>query len=171
VPLPALGNYAVKLSVRLEIQDVNAPTRAPAPLLDDYPFRLSDNVRFADLDPNQHVNNAVYSSYFETSRVMLTKDQTYGLTPDGLTWVLARLDIHFRAELHWPGTIELGTGIAKVGRTSLTFAQVVFSEGKCIASAHSTTVMVGLANRQPTVIPPEVIEKMQPWMMRGAAAG
>jgi len=149
---------------------VNAPARAPAPILEDYPFRLTDNVRFMDLDPNNHVNNAIYSSYFETSRVMLTKDSSYGITPEGLSWVLARLDIHFRAELHWPNTIELGTGIAKVGRTSLTFAQVVFCEGKCIASANATTVMIGLDSRQPTAIPQDVIEKMQPWMMRNNSA-
>ncbi|QUS41006.1 acyl-CoA thioesterase [Tardiphaga alba] len=148
---------------------MNAPARAAVPLLEDYPFRLTDNVRFADLDPNNHVNNAVYSSYFETSRVMLTKDSSYGLTPDGLSWVLVKLDIHFRAELHWPGTIELGTGIEKIGRTSLTFAQVVFSGGKCIASSSATTVMVGLQSRQPTAIPADTITRLQPWMLRRAA--
>jgi len=152
----------------LETDDVNATTRAPAPQIEDYPFRQTDNVRFADLDPNNHVNNAVYSSYFETSRVMLTKDASYGLTPEGLSWVLVKLDIHFRAELHWPGTIELGTGIEKIGRTSLTFAQVVFSGGKCIASASATIVMVGLQSRQPTAIPPETIQRLQPWMLRRA---
>ena len=147
---------------------MNSPTRAPAPLLEDYPFRLTDNVRFMDLDPNNHVNNAIYSSYFETSRVMLTKDSAYGITPDGLSWVLARLDIQFRAELHWPNVIELGTGIEKVGRTSLTFSQVVFCGGKCIASASATTVMVGLESRQPTPIPPDVIAAFQPWMLRSS---
>ena len=170
MPLPVLRNYDVTTAKQLEMVDVNAPARAPAPILDDYPFRLTDNVRFMDLDPNNHVNNAIYSSYFETSRVMLTKDSSFGITPEGLSWVLARLDIHFRAELHWPNTIELGTGIAKIGRTSLTFAQVVFCEGKCIASANATTVMIGLESRQPTAIPPEVIEKMQPWMMRNSGA-
>jgi acyl-CoA thioester hydrolase len=44
---------------------VNAPTRSDAaPRLEDFPYRLSDNVRFADLDPNGHVNNAVYATYF-----------------------------------------------------------------------------------------------------------
>ena len=73
-----------------------------------FPHRLSDNVRFADLDPNQHVNNAVYATYFETGRVTLMKDRSYGLMPDGVTWIMVRLDMHFRAELRWPGTIELG---------------------------------------------------------------
>jgi acyl-CoA thioester hydrolase len=145
---------------------VNAP--AP-PLFENYPYRLNDNVRFADLDPNQHVNNAVYASYFETSRVMLVKDLRNGLMPEGLSWVLVRLDIHYRAELHWPGTIELGLGVSKLGRTSATFSQVVFSAGKCVASATSTTVMVGLESRRPTAIPDQVIARFQPWMLRADA--
>jgi acyl-CoA thioester hydrolase len=70
-------------------------------------------VRFADLDPNQHVNNAVYATYFETGRVTLMKDRSYGLMPPGLAWIMVRLDIHFRAELRWPGTIEMGLGVSK----------------------------------------------------------
>ena len=86
---------------------MNATIRADtAPRLEDFPYRLSDNVRFADLDPNQHVNNAVYAGYFETGRVTLMKDRGFGLTPEGLAWMLVRLDIHFRAELRWPGTID-----------------------------------------------------------------
>jgi acyl-CoA thioester hydrolase len=149
---------------------VTAPARAPTPRLEDYPYRLTDNVRFADLDPNQHVNNAVYASYFETSRVMLVKEPHHGLIPQGQSWVLVKLDIHYRAELHWPNTIDLGIGVLKLGRTSATYAQVVFSQGKCIASAVATTVMVGLESREPTAMPPEVIERFQPWMLRGDVA-
>ncbi len=57
------------------------------PRLEDFPYRLSDNVRFADLDPNQHVNNAVYATYFETGRVTLMKDRSFGLMPEGLAWM------------------------------------------------------------------------------------
>ena len=63
---------------------MNAPARLDStPRLEDFPYRLTDNVRFADLDPNQHVNNAVYATYFETGRVTLMKDRSYGLMPDG----------------------------------------------------------------------------------------
>lgn len=47
-----------------EIRDVNV--KAP-PRLEDFPYRQTDNVRFGDLDPNHHVNNATYATYFETS--------------------------------------------------------------------------------------------------------
>jgi acyl-CoA thioester hydrolase len=151
---------------------VNAPARAhPAPLLDNYPYRLTDNVRFADLDPNGHVNNAVYATYFETGRVTLVKDRSFGLMPEGLAWMLVRLDIHFRAELRWPGSIELGLGVARLGRTSTTFEQVVFSEGRCVASAQSVTVLIDEPTRKPTPLTDGIIGHFQRWMLRGAMDG
>jgi acyl-CoA thioester hydrolase len=147
---------------------VNATVRTDTtPRLEDFPYRLSDNVRFADLDPNQHVNNAVYASYFETGRVTLMKDRSFGLMPEGLAWMLVRLDIHFRAELRWPGTIELGLGVAKFGRTSVTFDQVVFSQGKCVASAQSVNVLIGEGSRKPTPLTAEIVANLQRWRRRG----
>ena len=134
---------------------MNAPARLNSvPCLEDFPYRLTDNVRFADLDPNQHVNNAV-------------KDRSFGLTPPGLGWMLVRLDIHFRAELRWPGNVEMGLGVAKFGRTSLTFDQVVFSEGKCVASARSVTVLIDESTRKPMPLTGEIIGKFQRWLRRG----
>ena len=147
---------------------MNAPSRLDSvPRLEDFPYRLGDNVRFGDLDPNQHVNNAVYATYFETGRVTLMKDPQVGLMPPGLAWIMVRLDIHFRAELHWPGKIELGLGVVKLGRTSVTFEQVVFSEGRCVASAMSVGVLIDEASRRPTPLTAEIVEKLKPWHKRG----
>jgi acyl-CoA thioester hydrolase len=147
---------------------VNVPARPdPAPRLEDFPYRLTDNVRFGDLDPNQHVNNAVYATYFETGRVTLVKDRSYGLMPAGLTWIMVRLDIHFRSELRWPGTIEMGLGVSRFGRTSVTLDQVVFSEGKCVASAQATTVLIEESTRKPAPLTEEIIGNFRPWMRRG----
>ena len=147
---------------------MNAPSRPDAtPHLEDFPYRQTDNVRFADLDPNNHVNNAVYATYFETGRVSLMKDRSYGLMPEGLAWIMVRLDIHFRAELRWPGTIEMGLGVTKFGRTSVSFDQVVFSEGICVASAQSVSVLLDEATRKPTPLTDEIIRNFQPWLRRG----
>ena len=146
---------------------MNAPARLDStPRLEDFPFRLTDNVRFADLDPNQHVNNAVYATYFETGRVSLMKDHSYGLIPEGLTWIMVRLDMHFRAELRWPGTIEMGLGVAKFGRTSVTFDQVVFSEGICVASAQSVSVLIDESTRKPAALTAEIIARFQRWLRK-----
>ena len=148
---------------------MNAPARLDStPRLEDFPYRLSDNVRFGDLDPNQHVNNAVYATYFETGRVTLMKDRSLGLIPEGLTWIMVRLDIHFRAELRWPGKIELGLAVTKLGRTSVTFEQAVFSEETCVASAQAVTVLIDERTRKPTPLTNDVIRNFQPWLKRGA---
>ena len=147
---------------------MNAPARLDStPRLEDFPYRLTDNVRFADLDPNQHVNNAVYATYFETGRVTLMKDRSHGLVPEGLAWIMVKLDIHFRAELRWPGTIEMGLGVSKFGRTSVTFDQVVFSQDRCVASAQAVTVLIDEGSRKPTPLTAEIIEKLQRWRRRG----
>ena len=147
---------------------MNAPTDLNAnPRLEDFPYRLTDNVRFADLDPNQHVNNAVYATYFETGRVTLMKDRSFGLMPEGLAWIMVRLDIHFRAELKWPGTIEMGLGVSKFGRTSVTFDQVVFSEGRCVASSQSVSVLIDEISRRPVPLTDEIKKNFERWWRRG----
>jgi acyl-CoA thioester hydrolase len=151
---------------------VNAPTDIHAtPLLEDFPYRLTDNVRFADLDPNNHVNNAVYATYFETGRVTLMKDPAFGLMPDGLGWIMVRLDIHFRAELKWPNLIEMGLGVSRFGRTSVTFDQVVFCEGACVASSQSVSVLIDEVTRRPVPLTEQIRQDFARWWRRGFAPG
>ena len=141
--------------------------RDQTPRVEDFPYRLTDNVRFGDLDPNQHVNNAVYATYFETGRVTLMKDPRHGLLQEGLAWIMVRLDMHFRAELRWPGTIELGLGVVRLGRTSVTCEQVVFSEGRCVASATAVMVLIDEVTRKPAPLAVQLVQALQPWARRG----
>ena len=70
------------------------------PKLEQFPGRASDTIRFGDLDPQGHVNNTVFATYFETGRVMLLREPGNLLNPPGATSVLARLDISFLREMH-----------------------------------------------------------------------
>ena len=81
--------------------------------------------------------------------------------------MMVRIDIHFRAELRWPGKIEMGLGVAKFGRTSVTFDQVVFSEGRCVASAQAVTVLIDEETRKPTPLTEQIVRNFQPWLRRG----
>ena len=117
--------------------------------------------------PTSTSTTRVYATYFETGRVTLMKDRSYGLMPDGLSWIMVRLDIHFRAELHWPGTIEIGLGLVKFGRTSVTFDQVVFSEGRMRRLGAIGIVLLDEATRKPTPLTDEIIGNFQRWMRRG----
>jgi acyl-CoA thioester hydrolase len=162
---------AIKAQADLkETKPVNAPiSRERAPRLDAFPFQQSDNIRFADLDPNNHVNNAAFAVYFESVRVALVRDPTLGLMPAGAAWVLVQLDTQFRAELHWPGRVDLGLGVRRIGRTSVTFAQAVFSsDGVCAASATATNVLIDRASRKPMPLTAPLIDRLNRFLVRAA---
>jgi acyl-CoA thioester hydrolase len=131
------------------------------PRLEQFPGRVGDLIRFADLDPQGHVNNTVFATFFETGRVMLLRDPKNLLNPPGATSVLARLDINFLKELHWPGEVEIGTGTIEIGRTSYTFLQAIFSNGQCAATGRATMVMIDAATRKARPLPGEVVERLE----------
>ena len=136
------------------------------PTLDQFPGRTAEQIRYGDLDPQGHVNNTVFATFFETGRVMLLREPKNLLNPPGATSVLARLDINFVKELHWPGAVEIGTGIAEIGRSSFTFTQAVFHEGTCAATARATMVMIDSATRRARPLPEDVVARLEVLRMR-----
>jgi len=136
------------------------PPRPPLPRIEDFPVHVTDNVRFADMDRQGHVNNAVYPTYFETGRVERIYDPDNGFQVEGCTTVLARIEIDFLKELRWPGTVEIGTAIAEIRRSSYVFSQAIFSDGACAARARSAMVLIDRATRKARPLPPELVERL-----------
>jgi acyl-CoA thioester hydrolase len=130
------------------------------PDIQDFPVRVPDTIRFADMDRQGHVNNAIYPTYFETGRVGAIYDPDDGLQVEGCTTVLARIEIDFLKELRWPGTVEIGTAIAEIGRSSYVFAQAIFCEGACAARARSTMVVIDRATRKARPLPPGLVARL-----------
>lgn len=146
------------------------PPRAakPAPQLADYPHRVTEICRFGDLDPQGHVNQAVFSTYFESGRVAMFRDKSLGIGVPGATFVLVRMEINFMKELHWPGTIEIGTGVAEFGRSSFIAAQAIFRDGVCAAAARATLVCIDLTTRKARPLAEESIAMLSQWKYRGS---
>ena len=53
------------------------PAAKPTPQLADYPHRVTDTIRFGDLDPQGHVNQAVFLTYFESGRVAMFRNRRF----------------------------------------------------------------------------------------------
>jgi acyl-CoA thioester hydrolase len=131
------------------------------PTLEQFPGRASDNIRFGDHDGQGHVNNAVFATYFETGRVLLLRDRENPINLPGTTSVVARLDINFLKELQWPGAVEIGTGTAEIGRSSYVFAQALFRDGVCVATARATLVMIDAQTRRVRPLPDASIARLE----------
>ena len=146
-------------------QSPGKPARV-LPRLEQFPGRAGDIIRFGDLDPQGHVNNRVFATFFETGRVTVLRAPNDLLNPPGATSVLAQLDITFLREMHWPGTVEIGTATTRIGRSSYTFLQAIFHEGECAATAHATMVMIDRATRKARPLPDEVIARLEKLRLR-----
>lgn len=156
----------------LEILSLNDPSAAkPArilPRLEQFVGRTNDIIRFGDLDPQGHVNNTVFATFFETGRVMLLREPGNELGAPGATTVLAQLDISFLRELHWPGEVVIGTATTHIGRASYSFLQAIFHEGECAATANATMVMIDAATRRARPLPDDVVARLERLRMKAA---
>jgi len=106
-----------------------------------YPHWCSDTVRFSDQDAAGHVNNVAICAYMETARLTFMRDMGM-MAPreDGLRGISAGMTVSFLAESHWPGKVELGTGVLRIGGSSITVASAAFKDAACIAAAEMTVV-------------------------------
>lgn len=125
-----------------------------------YKHWIDDRVRFSDLDPLGHVNNNSVGQYFENARaafyIEFTPKWPYG---DAL-FVLAHTSIDFRKELHYPAALRIGTGIMKIGRTSITVVNGLFRDNEGIAYCESVSVLINHKTRQPHEISDELRSKI-----------
>ena len=141
----------------------NAKPQKPVPQPAEYPHKVAEIVRFADLDPQGHVNQATYATYFESGRVGMFRDRTLGVGVPGITFVLVRQEIDYFKELHWPGSIEVGSAILDFGRSSFHVAQAVFKDGACMAAGKSTMVCIDLKSRKAVPLPDAAIKHLSQW--------
>jgi len=129
--------------------------------LEAYPSRTTAEIRYADTDRQGHVNNAVFATFSEIGRVAFLYDPGNPLAPEGASFVVARLTIDFHAELFWPGTVEIGTGVTRIGRSSFTLAQGLFNRGRRVASAEAVIVLFDKATRGSRPLPADRIARLQ----------
>lgn len=122
--------------------------------LETYPHRTEISLRFADIDPQWHLNNVRVGEYYQEGRVTffrhLQKDLGYERVPGSRTLVVHQ-SIDYLREVTYPGSITIGIGVSKVGTTSWSFAMGMFNEGRC--AGLSTTVLVYGLGDGPAPIP------------------
>ena len=140
--------------------------RKPAPQLADFPHRVTDNIRFGDLDPQGHVNQATFLTYFETGRVTMFRNKDLGIGILGLTYVLVRIEVDYIRELLWPGTIDIGSGIAEFGRSSFKVAEAIFRDGGLAATARATLVCMDIRTRKSTPLPQAAIDQLSKFKLK-----
>ncbi|MFI4986224.1 MAG: acyl-CoA thioesterase [Alphaproteobacteria bacterium] len=108
-----------------------------------------DKLRNSDTDQQGHVNHAVLATFFETGRIGLFGGGEGGAPEPGAIIMVVSLAMRFHRELGYPGSVDVGTRLERLGRTSFTVAQAIFMGADCIATAEATCVLVDERSRRP----------------------
>lgn len=101
-----------------------------------------------------HVNNVAFAAYIEAARTMLIGGYLEKFDHPGLDFILARVVIDYKRELHYPGNVDVGARLIRLGSKSLTSGYGVFSGDTCVATSESVNVFYDM-NTRASVVPPD----------------
>ena len=118
-----------------------------------YRFWTEEKLRNNDTDQQGHVNNAVISTLFEAGRIDVLSAPEIAAIRKVTQIVVVKTLINFRKELFFPGKVQIGSRISRVGRTSLDFDQVVYAANGEVSTAETTCVLLDRATRKPIPVP------------------
>lgn len=124
---------------------------------DSFPHWTRISVRFRDLDPLNHVNNAIFSTYYEEARISFIQDISSfaNQMQNGYSFVLANLEIDFVNPVEYPAEILIGSGIKELGNSSISSFQTIYTAGdkKLASVAEAHGVWFDLSEQRPSRIP------------------
>lgn len=116
-------------------------------------------IRFGDQDVVGHVNNVAIAGYFENARCMHLIPALKHGEPQ-LTTVLARIIIDYLAELHFPGSIDVGVRVTQKGNKSFVITGAIFDGETCCATCEATMVFFDPRARRSAVPPPDTWQRL-----------
>ena len=125
---------------------------------DAYRHFATITTRWADNDAYGHVNNTVYYAWFDTVvNEWLVGQGLLDIGAGDPIGLVVETGCRYFAPLSFPGDVEVGMAVDRLGSSSVTYRLGVFAAGsdKPAAEGHFTHVYVGRADRRPVPLPAE----------------
>ena len=112
--------------------------------MDKFNFYLPIQIRYGDLDPQWHVNNAQTLTYIEQGRFAYLRrlELWDGVSFLDLPMIVADVHVAYLAPLYYDQSIRLGVGISRIGNKSLTFEYAIEDSASGQVTTRAETVMV-----------------------------
>ena len=126
--------------------------------MSEFRFFHPIEVRYGDLDPQGHLNNSKYLTYFETGRIRYFVE--LGLFQPGQSFmdvgvIMAEASVTFLAPVHYGTPVKVGVHTSKMGNKSMRVEQnIVHAEsGEVLASGYVILVAFDYHKNKTTPIP------------------
>jgi acyl-CoA thioester hydrolase len=134
---------------------VNIRQAGRALRLADFPRHISVQTRYADLDPQRHVNNAAIGVVLAEARSQLAReifDATCG--KDDFVFMVGQFAVSYLGQVHHPDPCDIGVATMETGAKTVRVGQGLFQRGQCLAVAES--LLIGTRAGRPAVLPDAV---------------
>jgi acyl-CoA thioester hydrolase len=131
----------------------------------EFQFFHPMEVRYGDLDPQGHLNNAKYLTYFEQARIqyfaalgLFSKDKSFM----DIGVIIADIHIKYMAPVFLGASIRVGVRTIKIGNKSITLEETVEDETgtKLHASGEVVLVAYDYHSHQTIAVPDEWRRKL-----------
>ena len=113
-------------------------------------------IRFSDQDSLGHVNNVAVAAFVEACRTRLIHPFLMRDKYPNLNYALVHVEIDYLAEFHYPGTVDIGGRLERIGSKSFSTRYGLFVENRCVAIAGSVNCFFDLEKRE-SVSPPDEV--------------
>jgi acyl-CoA thioester hydrolase len=121
-------------------------------------------TRWGDNDAYGHVNNTVYYQWFDTAvNAWLVEVGLLDIEHGDPIGLVVETGCNYFEPLSFPGDVEVGIAVERLGSSSVTYRIGVFGAGQDEPSAqgHFTHVYVGREDRRPAPLPDDWREKLE----------
>ena len=122
----------------------------------EYRWFMTIATRWADNDVYGHVNNTVYYQWFDTAvNAWLVQAGLLDIERGDPIGLVVETGCSYFAPLSFPGGVEVGIAVERLGRSSVSYRIGVFGAGmnKPSAQGQFTHVYVGREDRRPAQLP------------------
>lgn len=128
--------------------------------MDGYPITVTIPVAWGDMDALGHVNNTIYFRWFETARITFFERVGWMRpgAPEPVGPILARTQAVFRAPVHYPDTIVVGTRALDLGpdRFTMQFRVEREADGALLCEGDGRIISFDYEAGEKAALPPAI---------------
>lgn len=112
--------------------------------MSEFAFTTTVPIRYRDIDPWDHVNNAVFATYMEEARSEYL-DTVFEERLGPRNFVLANLELDYHAPVTYDGDggVAVAVRAAELGESSLILRYEISKDGTLAATGETTQIHMG----------------------------
>lgn len=141
-------------------------TNARLSVPETYPVACAVTIRVSDMDGYGHLNAIRIGQYYEEARAAFYQRHLIAVRKSRI--LVAEIRLRYLNEGFWPGVLQVGTAVVRIGNSSFAIAQALFQDRCCLG--HCETILVHTEKGKPQPLTAEIRSSLEEFRVTMALA-